>query len=277
MACDQPFFVFAKTGERVPVPCGRCPPCKKRRVDSWVFRLTKEYERHDHAHFVTLTYEICPRSPNGLATLRKKDFQDYMKRLRKSISGSNKSHVKYYAVGEYGSLRHRPHYHAIIFGVEDEEKIRTAWSFGNVHIGTVTSDSMAYCMKYTDKPKEARKHKRDDRVREFSLSSQGLGSNYMTPAILNYHRADIRRNYITKRGGEKIPLPRYYRTKIYNAAQISSQLSIIQDAIRIRDAQHERYVHLHYSNSISFEQYKGIQRHFRDVDQQRRSKKKREI
>ena len=40
----------------VPVPCGRCPECLKRRASMWSFRLRKEEERSANALFITLTY-----------------------------------------------------------------------------------------------------------------------------------------------------------------------------------------------------------------------------
>lgn len=156
MACDSPFFVTPKGRfSAVPVPCGRCPPCKQRRVNSWVFRLMQEEKRSSSAYFVTLTYDtrFVPISDNGFMTLRKKDYQDFMKRLRKL---SPHVSIKYYAAGEYGSKFNRPHYHAIMFNVPDIELFAKAWSLdgiqlGAVHVGSVTGDSIAYTMKYIAK------------------------------------------------------------------------------------------------------------------------------
>ncbi|AXH73750.1 MAG: replication initiator protein [Microviridae sp.] len=177
MKCDDPFFVYARTGDRVPIRCGKCPPCKLERVNSWVFRLMEEEKRHDCAHFITLTYDTStvPITENGFMTLRKKDTQDFWKRLRKAHPDLN---VKYYLVGEYGTKNNRPHYHAIVFGVPDTQYYADAWSIfgtqlGSLHVGSVTGDSIAYCLKYIDKP-HSRRHKRDDREKEFNTSSQGL-------------------------------------------------------------------------------------------------------
>lgn len=148
--CDSPYWVMPKMGiEKVPVPCGRCPICKHRRVNTWVFRLSQELKRSVSGHFVTFTYDTrhVPISDNGFMTLRKKHFQDFMKRLRKL----EPNHLKYYAVGEYGTHNNRPHYHAIIFNVLDTGSYASAWEFGQIHIGHVSSDSIAYTMKYIDK------------------------------------------------------------------------------------------------------------------------------
>ena len=47
-------------------------------------------------------------------SLRKRDFQLFMKRLRKKYSDDR---IRFYACGEYGSETFRPHYHAILFGL----------------------------------------------------------------------------------------------------------------------------------------------------------------
>lgn len=233
MKCDTPYYVLPKAGiEKVPVPCGKCPNCKRNRVNHWVFRLMKQSEIEEHAHFVTLTYDTryVPISPNGYMTLRKKDVQDYMKRLRKLEPGQ----LKYYFVGEYGSKNKRPHYHAIVFGVSDSENFFRAWHIGDnplgqVHVGTVSNDSVAYTMKYIDKPAFERKHARDDRAREFSLMSKKMGVNYITDQIRAYHNADVTRNYVTLKGGVRVSMPRYYREKIYDEQQRKKQIAIMKD------------------------------------------------
>lgn len=99
---------------KVPVPCGKCPPCLQRRTAEWCFRIFQESKTHLSASFITLTYEKPPITPNGFMTLHTPDFQKFMKRLRKLHPRGTR--IKYYAVGEYGTERKRPHYHAILFG-----------------------------------------------------------------------------------------------------------------------------------------------------------------
>ena len=115
------------------IPCGKCLNCKKKRRSDWSLRLEHEYLYSDSALFITLTYNDAsiPRN-RGIATLNKKDLQDYIKRLRNShvayVSrelGIRKSEVKnvskqirYYAVGEYGSKTNRPHYHILLFNYD---------------------------------------------------------------------------------------------------------------------------------------------------------------
>lgn len=238
MRCDSPFLVTKKdSGERVPVPCGRCPPCKVRRVNDWVFRLLQEDKNHTRSLFVTLTYdtETVPISPNGFMTLKKSDLQNFFKRLRKRIGIKG---LKYYACGEYGSTNKRPHYHAIIFGVEHIDDIAHAWTLdgkpiGMVHIGNVSGDSIAYTMKYIDKKPVIPQHSRDDRLKEFPLMSKGLGKSYVEDqSILRYHKADLMRLFVTLPGGYRKSLPRYYRQKIYTQEEQDQQADMIDALIK---------------------------------------------
>lgn len=258
MPCDYPFQT--KTG--VSVPCGRCPPCKLRRVNGWVFRLLEEEKVSSSSYFITLTYdtEFVPITDNGFMTLRKSDFQDYMKRLRKLCEGYK---LRYYAVGEYGSKRHRPHYHAIVFNVPSDKLFSDAWSLdgkmlGTVFVGKVSTDSIAYCMKYIDKPGRRLYGRRDDRCFEFSLMSKGLGKSYLSDAMVKYHKDDLSRNYCVKDGGYKIALPRYYRNKIYNKSELEEQLFVILDAVDERLLVDRReFDSLCYPESYSFEQWQA--------------------
>lgn len=262
MACDTPFWVLPKGAtQSVPVPCGRCPPCKKRRVDGWVFRLLQEEKRSSAAKFVTLTYapHSVPVSSHGFMTLDKSDLQKYFKRLRKALPGVN---IKYYACGEYGSQNHRPHYHAIIFNVADDNAIFHAWSLdgkaiGQVQIGTVTGDSIAYTMKYIDNSTWKMKHGRDDRVPEFAVMSKGLGDNYVTPAIIDYHHDDYSRLYLTVPGGFRVAMPKYYKDRIYNADDGGHQRWLIQTAMLDAESQNRVNYIAKYGNNpnYTYEQY----------------------
>lgn len=264
MRCDSPRFVIPKARvQAVPVPCGRCPPCKTRRVNSWVFRLLQEQTVSTSAHFVTLTYDTrtVPISDNGFLTLRKRDYQLYMKRLRKLCPEHT---LKYYAVGEYGTLNERPHYHAIIFNCPTDHLFADAWGLGQVHVGRVTSDSIAYCMKYIDKPPTAKKHLRDDRVREFSLMSSKLGACYMSDDMVAYHRADLSRVYVTKPGGYRIAMPRYYREKIFTKLQLDAQIDIITAAVEEQEKLSRlRFDQFKYDPSYTYEEHQVRAKHGR--------------
>jgi hypothetical protein len=187
----------------------------------------KEGDVSETALFVTLTYDTkyVPISENGFMTLDKSAVQLFMKRLRKDSDRK----LKYYAIGEYGGKRHRPHYHLILFNA-DPEKVEKAWSYytpggrrsslGNVYIGTVTGASIGYVLKYMQKLPRKKQHERDDRIKEFSLMSKGLGANYVTDAMKKWHSNSLlERNYVPMLDNKKIAMPRYYKDRIYSETQ----------------------------------------------------------
>jgi hypothetical protein len=198
----------------------------------------KEGERSETALFVTLTYDTkyVPLTKNGFMTLNKRDIQTYMKRLRKLTDKK----LKYYVCGEYGSKRYRPHYHLIIFNA-DPLDVEKAWSFykagvgyvpiGSIYIGEVNEASIGYTLKYMQKPGKIPRHKNDDRLKEFSLMSKGLGQNYLTNNMINWHKNDlVNRMYVPLVGGKKISMPRYYKDKVYSDTQkliINNHMKIV--------------------------------------------------
>jgi len=281
MACISPFFGRVKDSW-VPFPCGRCPPCKKRRIDGWVFRMLQEEKRSKCAHFITLTYDpqFLPISPNGHMTLDKTAFPLYMKRLRKLCTGER---LKYYAVGEYGTDRSRPHYHAIVFNVQNEELFFDAWkvngqNIGIVHVGQVSADSIAYTVGYINKGQMLTPRRDDDRIPEFSLMSKGLGEGYVTESIKDYHVADLDRNYLTKDDGCIIAMPRYYRERIFDDDERSMQQGLAQKAIGKSNSEQyknflTRYGHI---KGYTFDKYLESQR-LGVVDQFYSNQKKRKL
>ena len=232
--CDTPFVMdtkkmgqrasakFASQGLRqIEVPCGKCPVCIRRRVNSWVFRLLEEDKVSSSSYFITLTYDNdhVPISGNKFLTLDKTHLQKFWKKLRKK----QKTKIKYYAVGEYGETFGRPHYHCIVFNVESPAFFGECWTAGKIDIGSVSGDSIGYCAGYINKGRLVPVHKMDDREKEFSVMSKGLGKSYLSPEMVKYHKEDITRNYVTLKGGAKIALPRYYRDRIYNETEKTKQ------------------------------------------------------
>ena len=207
----------------MPFPCGKCPACIRRRVSGWAFRLNKQSEQSNSAHFVTLTYndEHIKTTKNGLQTLVKKDVQDFFKRLRKLT----KQKISYYAVGEYGDTGDRPHYHIILFNA-NPKIVENAWtlnnvSIGNVHFGDVGDASVGYTLKYINKEKKIPQFNGDDRQKEFALMSKGLGAGYLTPNMIKWHTKGNIENkvYLPLKDGKKAAMPRYYKDKLYDKGQ----------------------------------------------------------
>lgn len=227
MACITPYYVdnpnypFVSQVRQVPVGCNKCPNCLKKRTNGWTIRLQEQEKVSTSVYFITLTYapEHVTRTEAGRLTLVTKDLQDWFKRLRKRLYGNSKGDLKYYAVGEYGTRFQRPHYHAILFNVQAKnvyKLVAETWQKGRVDV-QVPNKSEATCRyvaKYLHKGKVVH-YQGDDRLREKSYMSKGLGLNYLTEKMIEWHRADYKRTQYIKLDGTKSALPRYYFEKIY--------------------------------------------------------------
>ena len=96
------------------IRCGMCNGCKFDHARDWAIRCYHESQMHRESHAVTLTYREEQLPPHG--TLCKRDLQLFFKRLRKRLAAEFNLGIRYFAAGEYGTKKGRPHYHLIIFG-----------------------------------------------------------------------------------------------------------------------------------------------------------------
>lgn len=236
MLCRNP---YVKAGAAF--PCGRCEPCSFNRKRMWKHRIMLESLCHKHNSFVTLTYndESLPRD-EGIPVLRTKHMQDWLKRLRERIDFK----IRYYGVGEYGDKSDRPHYHILLFGFPTCVRSRTlrkalssepiaadccdicrlvhsTWGFGNVDLGTVTSDSAAYVADYTIKRMTAFDDVRlNGRTPEFCRMSlrPGIGADAMWDVasdLLRYGlEDDLDVPVSLAHGKSNLPLGRYLRNRL---------------------------------------------------------------
>jgi len=237
MDCVSKITVQSKTGQTFHVGCGVCLNCRTKRLRSWMHRLSVEEEHCCSSFFITLTYDNdtlefskdkCPMGFN-LPTLNKKTLQNFIKLLRyyeKQNHKKNKTKqqkpIKYYAVGEYGSKKNRPHYHILIYNlIYWKNSLTQAWKNGNIHIGEVSNQSIAYTLSYvTDKTFKT--FENDPRQKPFSLSSLGLGQDYLKDEVIKYHK-DNDALYATLKG-VKYPLSDYYKKKIWTDDQLRQQV-----------------------------------------------------
>lgn len=227
----------------VQVPCNQCIGCRLEKARQWAIRCVHEAQLHDSNCFITLTYDDEHLPEYG--TLVKKHFQDFMKRLRERRAYGT---VRVFYCGEYGDRRGRPHYHAILFGVDfpDKERIEDApsgseqyfskelneiWSdekgklIGRATIGSVTFESAAYIGRYVTKKLHG-KHKQGvtkydvvdpvtgevvfERLPEFAHGSKGKKGGIGRPWFEKFSQ-DVRKDFITVRGRRMKP-PKYYDT-----------------------------------------------------------------
>lgn len=229
--CDTPLILRAKEGASdgyhcQQVPCGKCEACIKRRVNAWAFRFEQQCKVSSSVAFVTFTYddEHIPYSRNGLQTLVKKEIPEFMRTLRHKCP----HRLKYYAVGEYGGITARPHYHAIMFNlpimmVRVPALIQDIWKKGMVHSAPGNIATFKYVAKYVQKSAgdvgthmvdlDTGEMIEDDRIKKFSLVSKGIGLNFLTPAMTEYMRKNLS-TYFTV-DGRKVAIPRYYKDKVF--------------------------------------------------------------
>lgn len=205
------------------VPCGNCPACLSTRSNSWAFRLEMEMKRADNARFVTFTYDDkhLPSNMNDQKTLKKEHLQGFFKRIR---ANSKVPNLKYYACGEYGTSTKRPHYHAIVFNMEDKYvlnpmQIQKDWKHGHIKSLDCNLATIHYTTKYINKGKWKPEHDEetglsDEREPEFAVMSKGLGNNFLTKEMVKFMQGTPK-NYVVRSGGQKILLPRYYKERIY--------------------------------------------------------------
>lgn len=113
--CQAPLTMWVgPKGEQRPqlVACHKCEQCLDRRVNDMVGRCIAETRTSVATHAVTLTYGRVEDSPDHVRAvlLTYRDVQTYFKLLR-----SHGYPVRYLAVGEYGSMKARAHWHVILF------------------------------------------------------------------------------------------------------------------------------------------------------------------
>ena len=227
MQCPFPMHLRVRNSysgviEAVDVPCGKCDVCKRNKLSDWLFRLQFDVDASVNSFFVTLTYN----DDNLPDKVKLNDVQKFFKRLRKKCEPKkvgdipNKRYValKYFLTSEYGSLRNRPHYHAIVLNViplsgTPQEAIEAAWPHGFVYIGTVTSSSCRYVLKYIQKDADLPANLYQSL---FYVMSKGIGKTFLT--ISNEHNSNNIRDRLCLAvdiNGYCRQLPRYYQEKIF--------------------------------------------------------------
>lgn len=212
-------------------------------AQQWSIRIMHERQQHDLCCFLTLTYNdhYLPNPP----TLVKRHFQTFMKRLRKYIWSQHKHlpkelhpKIKYYMCGEYGGKTHRPHYHAILFGVNfsdkkfrkfsgggdrlfTSEKLDELWGLGHCWIGNVTYQSAGYVARYC--MKKVNGNLADEHysyvnketgeiailLKEYMAASNRLGLDHFLE-----HKTEMYRRDSVIVNGKEAPIPKYYDRKL---------------------------------------------------------------
>lgn len=209
---------YSEGDSRFPMqlPCGGCVACLRVRARQHAIRCSHERECHEKACFVTLTYDE-ENLPYG-GSLVKEHFQRFMRDLR----GVVRTKVRYFACGEYGSRFGRPHYHAILFGVdfvadryvagrrsgEDVYRspcLESVWTRGRSEIGSASFASAGYVAGYVSKKLgESALVGREPEFLVMSLKP-GIGVDWIAR---NYAHVYARDSVVVQ--GFELPPPRMY-------------------------------------------------------------------
>lgn len=254
LAYSSPYSTVYR--DSVDIPCGKCIGCRLDKSREWANRCSVELSYYKYNYFVTFTYNDDHLPINYYLdedtgeikesqTLYKRDFQLFMKRLRKAYNEMfPDEQIRFYMSGEYGSRSFRPHYHSIMFNLfipdlkpykqnaqgdwlytsewlnslwttpKDDVYKRSSGILGYVVIGEVDWESIAYVSRYTiDKlnGKLDYVYEKFNIEKEFSLMSRrpGIGKQFYED-----HKSEISTQdkfYIKGRNGARpFTIPRYY-------------------------------------------------------------------
>lgn len=219
----------------IELPCHKCIGCKIAKSKDWAIRCWHEAQMHDgglNNCFITLTYRESDLPENG--SLNKPDFQKFLKRLRRN----SKIKFRYFMCGEYGEKTHRPHYHAILFGLQFPDKtylttrknnrvytsklLEKTWGLGSVEIGNVTFKSAGYVARYLIK-KQISTNELQERyciydkqtgeitIRPFEYVAMSLRPGIGHSFYEKYPDSFFPHDHCLCPNGSKMPVPNYYR------------------------------------------------------------------
>lgn len=217
MPCYNPKTIKVNEDQYIPVDCRKCIGCIKMYAQTWSIRCIHEKAFSKKSCFITLTYDSYQMPDDG--KLNHTDFQLFMKRLRRKFEGIK---VRYFMTGEYGERNDRPHYHAILFGVDFKEDriavkrkkgyfiyrselLEGLWKKGFCSLGDVSSRSVSYVAKYQLYKMDARENKHYMKCSK----RPGLGALWCD----EYLGSVIERGYIVH-DKKKYSIPKYYINRV---------------------------------------------------------------
>lgn len=217
----------------VPVGCGRCMECKKKKARDWAVRLHEEIKQNKNGKFITLTFSnesikqiICKGDlqhlegyelDNAIATWAMRHF---LERWRKKYKKS----LRHWFVTELGhNGTENIHMHGLVWTDQATTEIRNIWQYGYVWIGNsetkenyVNGRTVSYITKYVLKVDATHKM-----YNSITLCSHGIGSGYTKSEQSKSHKYSEKETNESYRlpNGAKSSLPIYYRNKLFTEQQ----------------------------------------------------------
>lgn len=232
------FIVFKHPGvpaEDLKLPCGKCDGCRIDRTRQWATRCILEATLYQNNCFITLTYS--PKFLPKDGTLVRRHLQLFLKRLRRAYPQNT---IRYFACGEYGLKKSRPHYHVCLFNFDfpKENKIvykqtpagplyvtsdlHRLWgtgkgknfkSFGFTTVGSLSWESVAYTARYILKKLSGLRAKMTyyKKVPEFNAMSlkPGIGAAWLEKFKKDIYPDD----FVVLPNKRKMKVPKYFDKK----------------------------------------------------------------
>lgn len=222
-------------------PCGQCLPCLIKKRRTWSFRILEESKSHADSVFVTLTYDDdnLPKD----ASLDPRDVQLWLKRVRRYV---HPQLIRVFYVGEYGDTTFRPHYHAVLFGLDisHARNLHKIWGKCSPRRFTVTPLSEAalersqyissYTVKKMTKKDDPRLGGRHPEFARMSLKNGGIGIATADKVASSLLTSSFGRDFLKQEGdvpsilkshGRTFPIGRYLRGKIRDKVQTQIPVS----------------------------------------------------
>lgn len=231
MLCKNPYVRGGKA-----FGCGQCLPCRFDKARIWTHRIMLEAYQHKENCFLTLTYKDDEK-----INLDPEDLKNFLKRLRKDVYPHK---IRYYAVGEYGDIGGRPHYHLALFGFPTCtrgktkpprragdtrpwsccpvcDRVSRVWNLGHVDLARIEPASARYIAGYVIKKMNRPDHPDlEGRFPEFARMSlrPGIGADAMheVASVLMQHDYPDEKDVpsVLQHGRAKMPLGRYLRRQL---------------------------------------------------------------
>ena len=197
----------------VPVSCGRCIECRKKKKREWLVRLSEEIKSDNKCMFVTLTFsdkefkELSHKVFNRLTQNDEEENQICIKAVRmwlERIRAKTGKSIKHWLITEKGEDFGRIHLHGIVWA---DTWVLDEWGYGYVSRGTyVNEQTINYITKYVTKVNE--------KFRNFIgkvLTSKGIGRIY-----IEKNKGSGKADEYRTRKGFIMNQPDYYRRNIYS-------------------------------------------------------------
>ncbi|UYD39178.1 MAG: replication initiator protein [Wigfec virus K19_83] len=220
------------------IPCGQCYICKKKKAREWRMRIAEDIKENKNGKILLLTFNTeslkkLAKELKGITgyeldnQICKLAIKRWRERWRKKY-GRSPRHWFITELG-HGKTEH-VHMHGIIwpderYKLEDEilNEVEKTWGYGFVgrgkldyntgkYINYVNEKTASYFTKYVNKIDEVHKE-----YKQIILTSPGIGKNFLESDKVkdNKYRGENTNQMYNMTNGGVLPMPEYFRRKLY--------------------------------------------------------------